>query len=112
MLFFSWYPDYNHPADYMFPIMDSKAIPPDGYNSGYYANTSVDNAISRGYFVSNATQLQNLFNLTQDTINRTDPVWLPVGNLYDNTYSRNDVGGFVPQPLTGGVANFYPMFRT
>lgn len=112
MLFFSWYPDYNHPADYMFPIMDSKAIPPNGYNSGYYANTSVDNAISRGYFVSNATQLQNLFNLTQDIINRTDPVWLPVGNLYDNTYSRNDVGGFVPQPLTGGVANFYPMFRT
>ena len=42
MLFFSWYPDYNHPADYMFPIMDSKAIPPNGYNSGYYANTSVD----------------------------------------------------------------------
>ena len=36
MLFFSWYPDYNHPADYMFPIMDSKAIPPDGYGLGFF----------------------------------------------------------------------------
>ena len=54
MLFFSWYPDYNQPSDYLFPIVNSAAVPPNGYNSGYYANPTVDKAINDGFTLTNA----------------------------------------------------------
>jgi len=47
----------------------------------------------------------------QDIINRQDPMWVPVDQAYDNTYTRNDIGGLVPNPLTGGVEDLYPLHR-
>src|SRR5262249_40976504 len=52
MFFWSWYPDYNQPADYLYPIVSSASVPPNGYNSGYYSNPTVDKAINDGYFES------------------------------------------------------------
>ncbi len=111
MFFWSWYPDYNQPADYLWPIANTAGEPPAGYNSGYYSNPTVDKAINDGYFQPDATKLQQTFTEVQDIINRQDPLWVPVDQTYDNTYTRNDIGGLVPNPLTGGVEDLYPLHR-
>ena len=111
MFFWSWYPDYNQPADYLWPIANSAGEPPTAYNSGYYNNPTVDKAINDGYFQPDATKLQQTFAQVQDIINRQDPLWVPVDQTYDNTYTRNDIGGLVPNPLTGGVEDLYPLHR-
>ena len=111
MFFWSWYPDYDQPADYLFPIVNSGAVPPNGYNSGYYMNPAVDKAINDGYFEPDPTKLTGSFKQVQTIINQQDPVWVPVDQAYDNTYTRNDVGGLIPNPLTGGVIDFYPLHR-
>jgi len=111
MLFFSWYPDYNQPADYLYPIMSSAAAPPNGYNSGYYHNPTVDKAINDGYFEPDSKKLAATFRQVQDILNKQDPVWVPIDQAYDNTYTRNDIGSFVPNPLTGGVVDLYPLRR-
>jgi ABC-type transport system substrate-binding protein len=71
----------------------------------------VDTAINNGYFEPDAAKLQQTFTQVQDIINRQDPLWVPVDQTYDNTYTRNDVGGLVPNPLTGGVEDLYPLHR-
>jgi len=111
MFFWSWYPDYNQPADYLYPIANSAAVPPNGYNSGYYNNPTVDKAINDGYFQPDQAKLEQTFTQVQDIINRQDPMWVPVDQAYDNTYTRNDIGGLVPNPLTGGVEDLYPLHR-
>ena len=111
MFFWSWYPDYNQPSDYLFPIVNSAAVPPNGYNSGYYANPTVDKAINDGYFEADSSKLAATFKQVQTIINQQDPVWVPVDQSYDNTYTRNDIGGLIPNPLTGGVVDLYPLHR-
>jgi len=91
--------------------MNSAAAPPNGYNSGYYNNPTVDKAINDGYFEPDGTKLAATFRQVQDILNKQDPVWVPVNQAYDNTYTRNDIGNFVPNPLTGGVVDLYPLRR-
>ena len=56
-------------------------------------------------------KLAATFRQVQDILNKQDPVWVPVNQAYDNTYTRNDIGNFVPNPLTGGVVDLYPLRR-
>jgi peptide/nickel transport system substrate-binding protein len=112
MYFWSWYPDYNLAADYCWPILSADALPEDAaFNSGYYENSTVTDIINKGYTETNPTTLQGMMNQLQGIINKDDPPWVPVDQVLDNTCLRSDVKGYIANPLTGWVYNYYPLSR-
>jgi peptide/nickel transport system substrate-binding protein len=112
MYFWSWYPDYDNPADFTFPILSGQAFPKDaGFNSGYYNNPTVTDLINTGYGTADETKLTQEMQQLQTIVNKDDPPWVTVDNVIDNTYLRTDVKGYVATPLAGWVYNYYPLFR-
>jgi peptide/nickel transport system substrate-binding protein len=112
MYFWSWYPDYDDPADFSWPLLSGQALPADaGFNSGYYENPTVTDLINKGYAASNLTELTGLMLRLQNIVNKEDPPWVPVDQVLDNTYLRNDVKGYATNPLAGWVYNYYPLTR-
>ena len=112
MYFWSWYPDYDLAADYCWPILNSAALPKDAaFNSGYYINSTVTDIINKGYTEFDPTTLQSMMTQLQTIINQTDPPWVPVDQVLDNTCLRTDVKGYIANPLTGWVYNYYPLYR-
>jgi ABC-type dipeptide transport system, periplasmic component len=113
MYFWSWYPDYDDPADFSWPLLSGDALPANaGFNSGYYVNATVTDLINKGYGAGgNLTELTGLMLKMQNIINKEDPPWVPVDQVLDNTYLRNDVKGYSTNPLAGWVYNYYPLTR-
>ena len=112
MYFWSWYPDYDLAADYCWPILNSAALPKDAaFNSGYYLNSTVTDIINKGYTEFDPTKLQSMMTQLQTIINQTDPPWVPVDQVLDNTCLRSDIKGYIANPLTGWVYNYYPLSR-
>ena len=67
--------------------------------------------INKGYTETNPTTLQGMMNQLQGIINKDDPPWVPVDQVLDNTCLRSDVKGYIANPLTGWVYNYYPLSR-
>jgi peptide/nickel transport system substrate-binding protein len=113
MYFWSWYPDYDNAADFCWPILSADAFPENAaFNSGYYDNATVTDIINKGYTESDPQKLQDMMTQLQGIINKDDPPWVPVDQVLDNTCLRTDIKGYVANPLTGWVYNYYPLSRS
>ena len=50
MYYWFWWPEYNNPSDYLFPILSQDATPKAAlFNSGYYTNTTVNEMMVAGF---------------------------------------------------------------
>jgi peptide/nickel transport system substrate-binding protein len=113
MYYWSWWPDYNDPSDYLFPILSEDATPKDGlYNSGYYINDTVNKTINDGYTESNPDTLQAMWTEAQTIMGQDDPPWIPVGQVLDLTYLRSDITGYQTNPLYIQTYDFYALGRS
>jgi peptide/nickel transport system substrate-binding protein len=113
MAYWFWWPEYNNPSDFAFPILSNDATPKQNlFNGGYYTNTSVDNAINKGFSdPSNTGLLTNLWHQAQTVMGKADPPWIPLGQIIDTSYLRTDLKGYVPNPVYVQSYDFYALSR-
>jgi len=113
MAYWFWWPEYNNPSDFAFPILSKDATPTQHlFNGGYYENTSVNNAINKGFSdPSNTGLLKNLWQQAQTVMGKEDPPWLPLGQIIDTSYLRTDLKGYVPNPVYVQSYDFYALSR-
>jgi peptide/nickel transport system substrate-binding protein len=114
MAYWFWWPEYNNPSDFAFPILSNDATPKQNlFNGGYYTNTSVDNAINKGFSdPSNTGLLTSLWHQAQTVMGKEDPPWIPLGQIIDTSYVRTDLKGYVPNPVYVQSYDFYALSRT
>jgi peptide/nickel transport system substrate-binding protein len=113
MAYWFWWPEFNSPSDFCFPILSSQATPKQGlFNGGYYVNSDVDNAINKGFSqAGNTTLLTQLWNTAQKVAGQQDQPWLPIGQIIDNSYLRTDVKGYVANPVYVQSYDFHALSR-
>jgi peptide/nickel transport system substrate-binding protein len=113
MYYWSWWPDYNDPSDFSFPILSSEATPKDAlFNTGYYENAKVTKIIDDGYTESDVGKLTEMWKEAQTIMGQEDPPWIPVGQIIDLTYSRSDIKGYAPNPLYIQTYDYYALSRS
>jgi peptide/nickel transport system substrate-binding protein len=101
MAYWFWWPEFNSPSDFCFPILSDQATPKqDLFNGGYYENATVNTAINKGFAdAGNSKLLTHLWHQAQTVMGKEDPPWLPLGQIIDNSYLRTDVKGYVANPV-------------
>ena len=101
MAYWFWWPEYNSPSDFCFPILSNEGTPTQGlFNGGYFVNSTVDNAINKGFSdPSNSALLTQLWHEAQTVMGKEDPPWIPLGQIIDTSYLRTDVKGYVANPV-------------
>ena len=113
MAYWFWWPEFNSPSDFCFPILSNQATPKaDLFNGGYYDNAAVNNAINEGFSkAGNKTLVTNLWREAQTVMGQQDPPWLPIGQIIDNSYVRTDVKGYVANPVYVESYDFHALSR-
>ncbi len=108
-----WWPEYNNPSDFCFPILSSGGTPTNHlFNGGYYENAAVNNAINKGFAdPSNTQMLTSLWRQAQTIMGKEDPPWIPLGQIIDNSYLRTDVKGYVANPVYVQTYDFHALSR-
>ncbi len=112
MYYWFWWPGYNSPSDYLYPILSEDATPKAAlFNSGYYMNDTVNKAINDGYTVSDEHKLTAMWTRAQEIMGREDPPWIPIGQIVDTSYLRGDIDGYVANPLYVLTYDYYALSR-
>lgn len=112
MAYWFWWPEYNSPADFCFPILSKDATPKQHlFNGGYYENATVNNAINEGFTESDPAKLTSLWRQAQTVMGKEDPPWIPLGQIIDTSYLRTDVKGYVANPVYVESYDFYALSR-
>jgi ABC-type dipeptide transport system, periplasmic component len=112
MYYWFWWPEFNSPSDFCFPILSEDATPKAAlFNSGYYLNDQVNTIINDGYTEANDQKLADMWKQAQVIMGQDDPPWIPVGQIVDNSYLRSDIQGYVANPLYVLTYDFYALSR-
>ncbi len=112
MAYWFWWPEYNSPSDFCFPILSKDATPKQHlFNGGYYENTTVNNAINDGFTKSDPAKLTSMWRHAQTVMGTQDPPWIPLGQIIDTSYLRTDVKGYVANPVYVQSYDFYALSR-
>ena len=112
MAWWFWWPEYNSPSDFCFPILSKDATPKQHlFNGGYYENTTVNNAINDGFTKSDPAKLTSMWRQAQTVMGTQDPPWIPLGQIIDTSYLRTDVKGYVANPVYVESYDFYALSR-
>ena len=113
MYYWFWWPEYNNPSDFCYPILSQAATPKAAlFNSGYYMDDAVDKIINEGFAESDESKLESMWARAQTIMGQDDPPWLPIGQIVDTTYLRSDVAGYVPNPLYVLSYDYYALSRS
>jgi peptide/nickel transport system substrate-binding protein len=113
MAYWFWWPEFNSPADFAFPILSNQATPNQHlFNGGYYNNAAVNKAINDGFTDAGNEQLMTqLWGEAQTVMASQDPPWLPLGQIIDTSYLRTDIKGYVANPVYVQSYDFYALSR-
>jgi peptide/nickel transport system substrate-binding protein len=113
MAYWFWWPEFNSPADFAFPILSNQATPNQHlFNGGYYNNAAVNKAINDGFTDAGNEQLmKQLWGNAQTVMATEDPPWLPLGQIIDTSYLRTDIKGYVANPVYVQSYDFYALSR-
>jgi peptide/nickel transport system substrate-binding protein len=113
MAYWFWWPEFNSPSDFAFPILSNQATPKQlGFNGGYYNNATVNNAINEGFTkAGDGALLTQLWREAQTVMGSEDPPWLPLGQIIDLSYLRTDIKGYVANPIYVQSYDFWALSR-
>jgi len=113
MAYWFWWPEFNSPSDFAFPILSNQATPKYNlFNGGYYNNAAVNTAINEGFSKAGDQQLvSQLWRTAQTVMGSEDPPWIPLGQIIDTSYLRTDIKGYVANPVYVQSYDFYALSR-
>jgi peptide/nickel transport system substrate-binding protein len=113
MAYWFWWPEFNSPSDFAFPILSNQATPKYNlFNGGYYNNAAVNTAINEGFTkAGDETLVRQLWSTAQTIMGSEDPPWIPLGQIIDTSYLRTDIKGYVANPVYVQSYDFYALSR-
>ncbi|MHB8628344.1 MAG: ABC transporter substrate-binding protein [Aggregatilineales bacterium] len=107
----SWWPDYNSPLNYSFPLFYSKSAGANGQNAGYYTDPKVDKIIEQAQQTSDPTAMVALFKQLQQIVTLTDPAGIFIVQSPDRTVVSASIKNQVFNVLYLGTFDFYALSK-
>jgi peptide/nickel transport system substrate-binding protein len=105
-----WWPDYNDPWNQFSPNFADKTK--DGIsNGGYWLNERFEEIMAEAETYTDEDRLDELMTEAQNILTEQDPPAIYYGQLLWYTVMRQDIKGFVPNPLYLNAFPFYRMYR-
>lgn len=111
LMAWGWWPDYNDPTDYAWPLFHSQAAGSAGANAGFYSNPRVDEILDIAPSITDTAKLCELYKEFQDIVVRQDPAWIPLVERPDVRVLRKDIGGFQANPIYVETFDFFRLYR-
>jgi peptide/nickel transport system substrate-binding protein len=106
-----WWPDYNDAYNHLYAQIGCDQIGPAGTNGGYYCNERVQELFDSARDEPDPAKYQAALSEIQQIISRDDPPAIYYMQRQWTTVLRNDIEGFVFNPINIGTFNFYAMSR-
>ncbi len=106
-----WWPDYNDPWNQLAPNFLEESIGSGGSNGGYWVNPRFEELMAEAAQYTDEAQLRALMTEAQAILTEQDPPCIYVGETQLYTILKNDIDGFVANPLYLEAYPFYAMSR-
>jgi len=106
-----WWPDYNDAYNHLYPQIACDQWGAAGTNAGYYCNEHVQELFDATRDEPDPAKYQAGLSEIQQIISRDDPPAIYYMQRQWTTVLRNDIEGFVFNPINIGTFNFYAMSR-
>jgi ABC-type transport system substrate-binding protein len=106
-----WWPDYNDAYNHLYPQIACDQWGSAGTNAGYYCNERVQELFDATRDEPDPAKYQAALSEIQQIISRDDPPAIYYMQRQWTTVLRNDIEGFVFNPINIGTFNFYTMSR-
>jgi len=106
-----WWPDYNDAYNHLYPQIACDQWGSAGTNAGYYCNERVQELFDATRDEPDPAKYQAALSEIQQIISRDDPSAIYYMQRQWTTVLRNDIEGFVFNPINIGTFNFYTMSR-
>ena len=106
-----WWPDYNDAYNHLYPQIACDQWGAAGTNAGYYCNEHVQELFDATRDEPDPAKYQAALSEIQQIISRDDPPAIYYMQRQWTTVLRNDIEGFVFNPINIGTFNFYAMSR-
>ncbi len=106
-----WWPDYNDAFNHLYPQIACDQWGVAGTNGGYYCNEEVQELFEANRDEPDPVKYQAALSEIQQIIARDDPPAIYYMQRQWTTVLRNDIEGFVFNPINIGTFNFYTMSR-
>jgi peptide/nickel transport system substrate-binding protein len=107
----AWWPDYNDPHNHLAPNFLESATGGGGSNAGGWVNERFEEIMAEAETFEDQEQLVQLMAEAQNILTEQDPPAIFYGEAIYHTISRNDIKGFVANPLYLESYLFYDMYR-
>jgi peptide/nickel transport system substrate-binding protein len=107
-----WWPDYNDAYNHLYPQIACDQWGAAGTNGGFYCNERVQELFDANRDEPDPAKYQAALSEIQQIISRDDPPAVYYMQRQWTTVMRNDIEGFVFNPINIGTFNFYAMSRT
>ncbi|MGH2549293.1 MAG: ABC transporter substrate-binding protein, partial [Thermomicrobiales bacterium] len=107
-----WWPDYNDPWNQLAPNFLESSTGGGGSNGGYWINPRFEEIMAQVEVFTDQTEMLTLMKEAQNILTELDPPVLYYGEILWTTVLRNNITGFIPNPLYLNAYNFRGMYRT
>jgi peptide/nickel transport system substrate-binding protein len=106
-----WWPDYNDPWNQLAPNFLEEAFGEGGSNGGAWVNPRFEEIMAEAETYTDENRLVELMEEAQNILTEQDPPCIFIGQARYYTILRNDIRGFVANPLYLEAYPFYAMSR-
>jgi peptide/nickel transport system substrate-binding protein len=107
----TWWPDYNDTWNQLAPNFLQSASGGGGSNGGYWVNDRFEELMATAEKSPEQNEINTLMKEAQNILTEQDPPVIYYGELIWVTALRNNIKGFVPNPLYLSSFNFKQMYR-
>jgi peptide/nickel transport system substrate-binding protein len=107
----TWWPDYNDTWNQLAPNFLVASSGGGGSNGGYWANDGFEELMAAAEKSPDQNEINTLMKEAQNILTELDPPVIYYGELIWVTALRNNIKGFVPNPLYLSSFNFKQMYR-
>jgi peptide/nickel transport system substrate-binding protein len=107
----SWWPDYSDAYNQLYPIVSCNSWGSKGGNGGFYCNKRVDELLTQAKDASDLDAYNKALAEAQQIVTRDDPAAIYYAQAPQETPLRDDIVGFVANPINIGTYDFYKLSR-
>ncbi|HEX5500798.1 MAG TPA: ABC transporter substrate-binding protein, partial [Thermomicrobiales bacterium] len=111
VMWWSWWPDYSDAYNQLYPIVSCNSWGSKGGNGGFYCNKRVDELLTQAKDAADLDVYKKALAEAQQIVTRDDPAAIYYAQAPQETPLRDDIAGFVANPINIGTYDFYKLSR-
>jgi peptide/nickel transport system substrate-binding protein len=111
LMVWSWWPDYNDAWNHLYPQVSCDQWGSKGANGGYYCNERVEELLAEAKDAVDESTYETALAEVQQILSRDDPPAIYYAQPEWTTVLRQDVEGFVFNPINIGTYDLWELYR-